>query len=90
MEVFKQKVQWKNSVWIGSSFEDHKLTLKKIVLKYIFMYQVSETFISHELEIASQTVVDWYNFSKEVCTCVLEKHLKKIEGSGKTVEIDES
>lgn len=54
------------------------------------MYQVSETFISHELEIASQTVVDWYNFSKEVCTCVLEKHLKKIEGSGKTVEIDES
>lgn len=91
MEVFKQKVEKKISVRIGSWFENHKLTLEKIVLiTYFWVYKVSETFVRHELEIASQTVVDWYNFSREVCTCVLEKNSEKIGGPGKIVEIDES
>ena len=45
----------------------------------------------HELRIGSEhTTVDWYNFAREVCVEILEKHSTKIGGPGKTVEIDES
>ncbi|XP_061191636.1 uncharacterized protein LOC133199826 [Saccostrea echinata] len=86
-----KKCHKKVSVRVGSWFENHKLTLEKILLiTYFWVYQVSELFVRHELEIACQTIVDWYNFAREVCTCVLEKESEKIGGEGKVVEIDES
>jgi hypothetical protein len=46
--------------------------------------------VRHELDLCRQTVVDWYNFSREVCTSILEKNSEKLGGPGKIVEIDES
>lgn len=81
----------KISIRTGSWFEKHKLTLEKVLLiTYFWVYKASESFVRHELDIASQTVVDWYNYSREVCTCILEKSSEKIGGVGKIVEIDES
>ena len=36
------------------------------------------------------TMVDWFNFAREVCTSILEMDNEPIGGVGKIVEIDES
>ncbi len=39
---------------------------------------------------SEHTIVDWYNFIRDVCAQYLIDHAQKIGGVGKTVEIDES
>jgi hypothetical protein len=81
----------KNSIRTGSWFENHRLTLEKVLLiTYFWVYTASESFVRHELDIASQTIVDWYNYAKEVCTFVLERNSEKIGEVGNIAEIDES
>jgi len=46
--------------------------------------------VVHELGISHTTVVDLYNFCREVCSVVLQKQSEQIGGPGKMVEIDES
>ena len=33
---------------------------------------VDEVFVKHELDISHTIIVDGYNFSREVCICILE------------------
>ena len=55
------------------------------------MNKCTECFVQRELLIGSNsTIVDYYNFAREVCVCVLEKDSEQIGGPGKIVEIDES
>jgi len=54
------------------------------------VYRTSEDFVLHELGISRQTIVDWYNFCREVCCTILEDCSGKIGGVGHIVEIDES
>lgn len=56
----------------------------------MWVYKASETFVKHELGISHQTIVDYFNFNREVCCVILEKDSEKIGGEDKTVEIDES
>lgn len=82
-----KKISVRRSSW----FHHSNLTLEKcLLITYFWVYQVSEQFVKHELDIANQTIVDYYNFNREVCTVILEKNSEKIGGVGKTVEIDES
>jgi transposase-like protein len=46
--------------------------------------------VKHELSISNQTIVDWYNYCREVCVSILEKVSELIGGQGVVVEIDES
>jgi transposase-like protein len=79
------------SIRHGSWFSNSNLTLEKIVLiTYFWVYKANEEFVIHDLEIAQQTIVDWYNFSREVCSIILEKSSQKIGSVGRVVEIDES
>ena len=82
----------KSSIRQDSWFSQSHLTLDKIVkLTYYWVYKYPEELVLHELRIGSEhTTVDWYNFAREVCVEILEKHSTKIGGPGKTVEIDES
>ena len=43
-----------------------------------------------ETSISKHTVVDFYNFLREVCSTVLEELSEQVGGPGKIVEIDES
>ena len=54
------------------------------------MYRSSEDVVIHELGISNKTIVDWYNFCREVCETILESDSKQIGGVGHIVEIDES
>lgn len=39
---------------------------------------------------SDHTIVDWKNFAREVCLCILKQDSERIGGPGKHVEIDES
>ena len=86
-----KKCNKKVSIRAGSWFEGHNLTLEQIILiTYFWVYGADQEFVKHELGISNQTIVDWYNFSREVCSCILEKDNEKVGGPGIVVEIDES
>jgi transposase-like protein len=86
-----KKCNKKIFIRLGSWFEKHILTLENFLLiTYFWVYKASEIFVRHELDICRQTVVDWYNFSRQVCTSILEINSEKLGGPGKIVEIDES
>lgn len=81
----------KVSIRHGSWFSDSNLTLENIVLlTYFWVYRVEQELVEHELGISHSTIVDWYNFSREVCLSILELNSQRIGGPGKVVEIDES
>ena len=55
------------------------------------MYKTRQDTVRRELKInCKESVVDWYNLCREVCSEVLEKENVKIGGLGKIIEIDES
>ena len=81
----------KVSIRQGSWFSNSNLTLETIVLlTYFWVYRTEQEFVKHELGISHTTIVDWYNFSREVCISILENFSQKIGGPGKIIEIDES
>ena len=59
-------------------------------LTYFWVYRAEQDFVKHELGILHTTIVDWYNFSREVCISILEVYSQQIGGPGKVVETDES
>ena len=59
-------------------------------LTYFWVYRAEQDFVKHELGISHTTIVDWYNFSREVCISILEVYSRQIGGPGKVVETDES
>ena len=81
----------KVSIRQGSWFSKSNLSLETIVfLTYFWVYRAEQEFVKHELGISHTTIVDWYNFSREVCISILEVYSRQIGGPGKVVEIDES
>ena len=57
---------------------------KVLKLTYYWVYKCSEGFVQSELRTGSNSaIVDWYNFVREVCVCVLELDSEKIGGPGK-------
>jgi hypothetical protein len=55
------------------------------------VYKYPNEQVLHELRIGSDhTVVDWYNFAREVCTQILLQDNEQIGGPGVIVEINES
>ena len=88
----KKECGYKISVRAGSWFEQSHLTLQQVVkLTYYWVYKTRQDTVRRELRInCEETIVDWYNLCREVCSEVLEKDSAKIGGPGKIVEIDES
>lgn len=87
-----RKCNRKTSIREGSWFSGTHLTLEQALkLTYYWVYELPNDFILRELRIGSDhTIVDWKNFAREVCLCVLEQDSEQIGGVGKHVEIDES
>ena len=81
----------KVSIRQGSWFSNSNLFLGTIVLlTYFWVYRAEQEFVKHELGFSLTTIVNWYNFSREVCISILENFGQQIRGPGKVVEIDES
>ena len=86
-----RKCSAKNSIRKYSFFSGSHLPLATITkLVYYWTYKYPQEIILHELGLSTKTVVNFYNFCREVCKVVLEKQSEPIGGPGKVVEIDES
>ena len=87
-----KKCGYKVSIRKFSWFEKSHLTIPQIVkLTYYWTYNTQQEVVERELRIGSDhTLVDWYNFAREICITVLEAGSEVIGGPGCIVEIDES
>ena len=90
MEMYEERVSVQGLCKSWSWFDNFHLTLKEIV-KLTYCCITPGRKVRLELKnTCEETVVDWYNFCREVCSEVIENENVKIGGPGKAVEIDES
>ena len=81
-----------NSWFCGS----HLSISKILALTYAWAHSFTTSQAMHETSsrdktTSSETVVDWYNYCREVCAEIISRHhTGRIGGPGKIVEIDES
>ena len=74
-----------------SFFSSSKLSLSTITeIIYYWTYKLQQDFVIHETGLSNHTVVDFYNFLREVCSVILQEQSEAIGGPGKIAEIDES
>ena len=74
-----------------SFFSGSHLKFEEILaLTYWWSQEVPVKMAMHETGHASQTVVDWFNFHRDVCAQYFIDNPVQIGGVGKVVEIDES
>ncbi|KAK3921779.1 putative transposase-like protein [Frankliniella fusca] len=79
------------SIRKGTWFSESKLSLRNIVmLTYMWCEQFTQKQVKKELGVADHTVVDWYNFCRELCFEVATTMSEQIGGPGEVVEVDES
>ena len=80
-----------------SWFSGSRLSIEKVLaLTYAWAHKFTTTQAVHETSLddettLTETVIDWYNFCREVCAHrIMNHHAGPIGGPGTTVEIDES
>jgi len=81
----------KISICKHSFFSQSHLSISTILkLVYCWMHNYAQYIALHETALSKKTVIDFYNFCREVCSVMLDKQSQPIGGPGKIVEIDES
>ena len=90
-----QNRDWKKDVSIrdGSFFgSDTKLELKQVLdLLYLYAYEGASTAsLMRECRMASEAIVNWRNYVRDIFAEYFIRHPLQIGGPGHTVEIDES
>jgi len=81
----------------NSWFSGSRLSIEKVLaLTYAWAHKFTTTQAVHETSLddestSTETVIDWYNYCREVCADrIMNHHAGQIGGPGMTVEIDES
>ncbi len=86
-----KKCNFKVRIREGSWFLKSHLTLKEIVnLTYYWKQMTTNKFSGEELNLSPTTVMDWFNFGRDVCTEIIKFDRERIGVPGKIVELDES
>ena len=80
------------SIRLGSWFSMNHLTLEQILeLTFLWTEDMSGKTVRKWVGVNKNTVVDWFNFCRELCAVYMDDNAsEKIGGVGKVVEIDES
>ena len=75
----------------GSFFEKSKLPMSKL-LHCIYLWALETSIVSAtaQLAVSVKTLVDFYNFLREVCSAALIRNPVQLGGPGRIVQIDES
>ena len=70
---------------------DSKMSLESIEeITYLWSQGFNNNEIIHELKLTNKTVIEWYNFFRKCCLCVVMDRSMPIGGNGIEVEIVES
>ena len=87
-----RKCNAKVSIRRGSWCDGSHLSVEQVLkLTYLWVWKCSESFVMREVKIGGEhTIVDWFNFCREVAVEVMQKESVQIGGVGEVVEIDES
>jgi len=86
-----RKCAAKTTIRKYSFFAGSHLSLDTIMhLVYYWTYKYTQLIVRHETRLSRATVVDFFNFCREVCCVVIEEECERIGEPGKVVEIDES
>ena len=79
------------SIRDGTFFSGSHLNLNEIVeISYWWARGMNVTNVMHETGHTKQTIVDWFNFHRDVCAQYFIDNPVMLGGPGKIVEIDES
>ena len=93
LEMQQPAVLKKISVKFGSWFEGANIKYETVwKLTYCWWRNLSNDNAEYECGVGDDTVINWYNFCREICKSVLKDDDDggKIGGLGVKVEIDES
>lgn len=84
--------RFRKSIRHNSWFAGSHLKLEQIVkLTYYWVNKLPQEFVQRELRIGSRkTLIEWYNFAREVCVKIIQRESEIIGGNGVVVEIDET
>ena len=59
-------------------------------MTYYWVYKCPADFLTRELRIGSEhTLVDWYNFAREVCVEIIQRDSEQIGGDGRRWKLEE-
>ncbi|RXG64844.1 hypothetical protein Avbf_11287 [Armadillidium vulgare] len=92
---FNCNIECKTSVsqLIGTWFENSELTMKVIcrfVMFWALLHSPRQYILQQELDLPTNTIVEWSNFLREVCFHYIMSYTEPIGGKGKVVEIEEA
>lgn len=78
----------RSGTWLARS----KLSLAQIAkIMFCWSHKLPQKFAVLETGVSAHSMVDWYNFCRDICSlALLNQETIKIGGEGKIVEIDES
>ena len=79
------------SIRIGSFFARSNIALQRwIHVMYLWCERIGERAASRQVNLSEKTMIDCYNFFREVCAVYFAANPVKLGAHGVTVEIDES
>jgi transposase-like protein len=87
------RCNYQKSIFAGTWFEGQRLSIVnicKLTFYWLVLSPPRQQFIMNEIRVASNTVVDWSSFCREVCMYWLEERSEVLGGHGVVVEIDEA
>ena len=93
--MLEEKLQWQESIRQNSWFSGSKLSIEKVTsLTWAHGYTTAQAMHETSLDdetTSSETVIDWYNYCREVCADrIMKHHAGPIGGPGSSDEIDQS
>jgi hypothetical protein len=87
----KRNCRRSKSIRENSFFANTKLTLYNcMLLLHLWSNEFTEKLILNQFSFATQTVVDWANYCRELCVIYFDNQNDKIGGVGTIVELDET
>lgn len=87
----KRSCRTRKSIRAGSFFEEVRLSLcDSMLLLHLWSKGYTEKLVCDDFSFATQTVVDWFRFCRELCVSHFESQQDAIGGPRSVVEIDET
>ncbi|EFN60504.1 hypothetical protein EAG_00325, partial [Camponotus floridanus] len=81
------------SVKVNTWFDHVHLSLStacKFIAHFLWIPIPRWGYISDDLDLSSETIVNWSSYCRELCVYWAEKYSQKLGGPGTVVEIDEA
>lgn len=86
-----QECRKHSSIVSGTFYANSHIPLpKQIYLTYYWASNIQISTAEHNLDICSSSLVDWYNFHRDMCSWKLNQLAITLGGPGVVVQVDES